>query len=234
MPAPPPRTGGRASPSVPDGLGRPYPRWPRSSASGRGPSAHECTTLCADCALRARTSMLSGSPDPPLSKEVMVMDDLFVSSVNPEHWEPDPDVPGSEMHELVRADGMWAGLTRFRTVDGPTRWTPPQRETIHVLEGQVTIEVAGGPTIHLDQETWPPFRPVGRPPGTSPPRSRSSGSSPSRPRPRAAGRRPGSADPPRSRARSPTASGRGRGAPQGCAGRWRRSPWPTASCRRSG
>jgi uncharacterized cupin superfamily protein len=79
----------------------------------------------------------------------MVMDDLFVSSVNPGHWEPDPDVPGSEMHELVRADGMWAGLTRFRTVDGPSRWTPPQRETIHVLEGEVTIEIAGGPTIHL-------------------------------------------------------------------------------------
>jgi len=41
------------------------------------------------------------------------MDDLFVSNVDPEHWEPDPEVPGSEMHELVRTDGIWAGLTRF-------------------------------------------------------------------------------------------------------------------------
>ena len=77
------------------------------------------------------------------------MDGLFVSSVDPEHWEPDPDVPGSEMHELVHADGMWAGLTRFRTVDGPSHWTPPRRETIHVLEGEVVIEIDGGPTLRL-------------------------------------------------------------------------------------
>jgi len=77
------------------------------------------------------------------------MDDVFVSSVDPEHWEPDPDVPGSEMHVLVRTEGLWAGLTRFRTADEPSRWTPPQRETIHVLEGEVTIEVAGGPALRL-------------------------------------------------------------------------------------
>jgi uncharacterized cupin superfamily protein len=77
------------------------------------------------------------------------MDGLFVSTVDPEHWEPDPDVPGSEMHELVHADGMWAGLTRFRTVDGPSHWTPPSRETIHVLEGEVVIEIDGGPTLRL-------------------------------------------------------------------------------------
>jgi uncharacterized cupin superfamily protein len=74
---------------------------------------------------------------------------LFLSNVTPEQWEADPEVPGSEMHELVHVDGVWAGLTRFSTVDGPTRWTPPQRETIHVLEGEVRIEVAGGPTLEL-------------------------------------------------------------------------------------
>jgi uncharacterized cupin superfamily protein len=77
------------------------------------------------------------------------MDELFVSSIDPGHWEPDPEVPGSEMHELVRVDGLWAGLTRFKTVDGPQQWTPPQRETIHVLEGEVVIEVEGGRTLHL-------------------------------------------------------------------------------------
>jgi uncharacterized cupin superfamily protein len=77
------------------------------------------------------------------------MDELFVSSIDPERWEPDPDVPGSEMHELVHTGGTWAGLTRFLSVDGPQRWTPPHRETIHVLEGRVTIEVADGPTIQL-------------------------------------------------------------------------------------
>jgi len=97
---------------------------------------------------------------------------VFLSSVTAEEWEPDPDLPGSEMHELVHADGVWAGLTRFTSVDGPVPWTPSQRETIHVLEGEVTIEIADGPTLTLKpgdlaslpaglQATWhitPPFK----------------------------------------------------------------------------
>jgi len=74
---------------------------------------------------------------------------VFVSSVETEQWEADPEVPGSEMHELVHADGVWAGLTRFTAVDGPVPWTPSQRETIHVIQGEVTIEIAGGPAIRL-------------------------------------------------------------------------------------
>ena len=74
---------------------------------------------------------------------------VFVSTVRTEEWEPDPEVPGSEMHELVHADGVWAGLTRFTSVDGPSPWTPSQRETIHVLQGEVAIEIAGGPTLML-------------------------------------------------------------------------------------
>jgi len=74
---------------------------------------------------------------------------VFRSDVRTKEWEPDPEVPGSEMHELVHADGVWAGLTRFTTVEGPTPWTPSQRETIHVLEGEVTIEIAGGPALTL-------------------------------------------------------------------------------------
>jgi quercetin dioxygenase-like cupin family protein len=63
---------------------------------------------------------------------------VFVSTVRTEEWEPDPEVPGSEMHELVHADGVWA-----------SPWTPSQRETIHVLQGEVAIEIAGGPTLML-------------------------------------------------------------------------------------
>ena len=29
--------------------------------------------------------------------------------VSAETWEPDPDVPGTEMHELVRDGTVWAG-----------------------------------------------------------------------------------------------------------------------------
>ena len=45
---------------------------------------------------------------------------VFVSTVRTGEWEPDPEVPGSEMHELFHADGVWAGLTRFTSVDGPS------------------------------------------------------------------------------------------------------------------
>lgn len=74
---------------------------------------------------------------------------VFVSKVLTDEWEPDPEVPGSEMHELVHANGVWAGLSRFTTVDGPTRWVPEQREVIHILEGAVRIDIAGGPSLRL-------------------------------------------------------------------------------------
>jgi uncharacterized cupin superfamily protein len=74
---------------------------------------------------------------------------VFVSTVSADTWEPDPDVPGTEMHELVHDGTVWAGLTRITSVDGPITWTPEQRETIHVLEGNVLIEIADGPTFEL-------------------------------------------------------------------------------------
>jgi len=77
------------------------------------------------------------------------MQGVFVSSVSARDWVNDPDVPGSQMHELVREDGVWAGLTRILTTDGPVPWTPEQRETIHVLEGSVRIEFETRPTLEL-------------------------------------------------------------------------------------
>ncbi len=74
---------------------------------------------------------------------------VFVSRASTDEWEADPDVPGSQMHQLVHADGVWAGLTRFTSVDGPVTWTPEQREVAVILEGAVTIEIAGGPTLEL-------------------------------------------------------------------------------------
>ena len=76
---------------------------------------------------------------------------VFVSTVRTGEWEPDPEVPGSEMHELVHADGVWAGFTRFTDVDGPVSWTPEQREVALILEGSVRIEVAGGDTLELTE-----------------------------------------------------------------------------------
>jgi uncharacterized cupin superfamily protein len=74
---------------------------------------------------------------------------VFVSSVETEDWEPDPEVPGSDVHVLV-SDGVEAGMTRITTDPGPIAWTPPKREIIHVLEGSVRIEIAHGPTLELE------------------------------------------------------------------------------------
>jgi uncharacterized cupin superfamily protein len=74
---------------------------------------------------------------------------VFVSKASTDEWESDPDVPGSQMHELVHVDGLWAGLTRFTSVNGPVPWTPERREVALILEGSVRIEIAGGDTLDL-------------------------------------------------------------------------------------
>ena len=74
---------------------------------------------------------------------------VFVSEASTDAWEPDPDVPGTEMHELVHADGVWAGLTRYTRADGPVSWTPDRREVALILEGSVRIEIADGDTLEL-------------------------------------------------------------------------------------
>src|SRR5712691_8154769 len=65
---------------------------------------------------------------------------VFLSNVNTDRWQADPDVPGSEMHELVHEGPVWAGLTRITDALEPTPWAPDQRETAIVLEGSVRIE----------------------------------------------------------------------------------------------
>jgi len=75
---------------------------------------------------------------------------VFVSKSSTGDWEPDPEVPGSQMHELVHADGLWAGFTRFTKVDdAAVPWAPTRREVVLILEGSVRIEIAGGDTLHL-------------------------------------------------------------------------------------
>lgn len=74
---------------------------------------------------------------------------VFVSKALTDEWVSDPEVPGSEMHSLVHADGVWAGLTRFTSADGPVPWTPERREVALVLEGSVQIEFVGGGILDL-------------------------------------------------------------------------------------
>lgn len=74
---------------------------------------------------------------------------VFISNVSADDWTPDPDVPGTEMHELFREGDLWVGLTRILNADGPLPWTPEQRETLHVLEGSVRIEFDDRPPLEL-------------------------------------------------------------------------------------
>jgi uncharacterized cupin superfamily protein len=72
---------------------------------------------------------------------------VFVSNIHTDTWEPDPDVPGSEMHELIHDGGVWAGMTRFTDPPEPTPWAPDQREVAIVLEGSVRIEFEDGSDV---------------------------------------------------------------------------------------
>jgi len=69
---------------------------------------------------------------------------VFFSGAEPEEWEPDPEV-GGEVHILCSGTGLEAGLSRFRDPTDPVVWTIPGQETLLVLEGEATIEIAGGP-----------------------------------------------------------------------------------------
>ena len=69
---------------------------------------------------------------------------VAVSSVGTDAWTPDPDVPGTEMHELVHDGDIWVGMTRILSTDGPIAWSPEHRESVHVLEGSVRIEFDDG------------------------------------------------------------------------------------------
>ena len=74
---------------------------------------------------------------------------VFVTSSSTDLWDADPDVPGTRMHELVHADGMWAGFTSIEAADEPVPFTPETREVALVLEGTARIEIVGGGTLDV-------------------------------------------------------------------------------------
>ena len=84
---------------------------------------------------------------------------IHVASSSSDGWVPDPEVPGTEMLELVRRDGVWAGMTRMTDVAAPIEFTPEQRETFCVIEGRARIELEGGAVIDVgpgDVASLPP------------------------------------------------------------------------------
>jgi uncharacterized cupin superfamily protein len=75
---------------------------------------------------------------------------VFVTKSSTSEWMSDPDVPGTEVHELVRGDGVWAGLTRYEGASDSMIWTPDRREVAMVLEGSVRIEIAGADPMEFE------------------------------------------------------------------------------------
>ena len=75
---------------------------------------------------------------------------IFRSSTSTDEWEHDPEV-GGEMHVLCATDGIEAGLSRYHSdvIGHPVVYTPPGRETVLILDGSVTVEIEGGPTLDL-------------------------------------------------------------------------------------
>ncbi len=99
-----------------------------------------------------------GPQDVRKGREMQRGQGVFVSSADTEAWEADPEVPGSDVHVLVDADGVQAGLTRFLETDAPVPWTSSAREVFMVLEGSVRIEIEGGDVLELgvgDMATLP-------------------------------------------------------------------------------
>jgi uncharacterized cupin superfamily protein len=74
---------------------------------------------------------------------------IYVSRVDSEDWELDPEVGGS-VHVLFEdgetAGGLWKLEPDSRGTEGHEL---PARETIVVLKGTVRIEIRGGPTLEL-------------------------------------------------------------------------------------
>jgi len=75
---------------------------------------------------------------------------VFVSNTATEEWEFDPEVNG-ELHVLCTGVGIEAGMSRFPegSSGDPVTYTPPQRETLIVLEGEARVEITGGPALQL-------------------------------------------------------------------------------------
>ena len=74
---------------------------------------------------------------------------MFVAAAGDGGWVPDPDVPGTEMLELVHDGPIWAGQTRITAAPEPLTWTPEHREVVIVLEGHVRIVFDDGTDVEL-------------------------------------------------------------------------------------
>jgi uncharacterized cupin superfamily protein len=77
-----------------------------------------------------------------------VADGVFVSHVDAEDYQPEPEV-GGLMHVLREDKDMQAGLWRVPEDHEPVPFELRCEEALLVLEGEIEIAIEGGPTLRL-------------------------------------------------------------------------------------
>ena len=77
-----------------------------------------------------------------------VADGVYVSSTDAEDYAPDPEV-GGLTHTLREDASVQAGVWKAPDDVEAAPFEFPHDETILVLDGEVAIEIEGGPTLHL-------------------------------------------------------------------------------------
>jgi uncharacterized cupin superfamily protein len=78
---------------------------------------------------------------------------VFVSDVDTEDWQPDPEIGGgAEEHVLFAAGAMRAGMSRFHEDGEPPVWELPARMVVLVLEGKIRIEILDGAGVDVELE----------------------------------------------------------------------------------
>jgi len=87
-----------------------------------------------------------------------IADGVFVTKAGQGSFEADEEV-GGRVHVLREDDDVQAGV--WVAADQPGEGTPfefPHHETVLVLEGEVEIEIEGGPTLRLRPGDMASFR----------------------------------------------------------------------------
>ncbi len=75
---------------------------------------------------------------------------VFVTDLDTEDWQPDPEVGGgAEEHVLFDVGAVRAGLPRFDEDSETPVWELPAREIMLVLDGEVRVEIIDGPEVKL-------------------------------------------------------------------------------------
>src|SRR2546428_13849385 len=98
-------------------------------------------------------------PRPAEGERVEPQPGMFVLHRLTARFESDPDVPGSQMSELVHVGPIWAGFTRLVDAPGPMTWMQENREVLAVMEEVVRRLFSVGRAVSLGRRDSAPVAP---------------------------------------------------------------------------